>query len=251
MKNIAYDPDSDYEQSIKCKKVKRKLLENDIEANLKIEQLQSKLLNAEDSSILLTSSRRKRNAGDMLYYWSSSSDEEEIGKEEKSNAKTGDRYRQCKPANNNNAPPGKKRGRKRKQPDSPKSIELIVDGTDNEEDIELKDETKVKNTIPVLQPMAGTTDTGSGKKLRTNTATANKKPAQTPKKKQLKQNDTEKSLQMQTVPVQTEEETGGTSSEHLQQHGWIMGDSHKKLVTMLAHAKGKNDSRKQTTNRKK
>ncbi|XP_038216363.1 uncharacterized protein LOC119835539 isoform X2 [Zerene cesonia] len=27
--------------------------------------------------------------------------------------------------------------------------------------------------------------------------------------------------------------------EHVQQHGWIVGDSHKKLVTMLAHAKGK------------
>lgn len=26
---------------------------------------------------------------------------------------------------------------------------------------------------------------------------------------------------------------------HLEQHGWIVGDSHKKLVTLLAHAKGK------------
>lgn len=27
--------------------------------------------------------------------------------------------------------------------------------------------------------------------------------------------------------------------DHLEQHGWIVGDSHKKLVTLLAHAKGK------------
>lgn len=30
------------------------------------------------------------------------------------------------------------------------------------------------------------------------------------------------------------------SEGHLEQHGWIVGDSHKKLVTLLAHAKGKN-----------
>ncbi|CAH2035413.1 unnamed protein product, partial [Iphiclides podalirius] len=32
---------------------------------------------------------------------------------------------------------------------------------------------------------------------------------------------------------------GEEEQEHLQQHGWIVGDSHKKLVTMLAHAKGR------------
>lgn len=32
---------------------------------------------------------------------------------------------------------------------------------------------------------------------------------------------------------------GDEEQEHLQQHGWIVGDSHKKLVTMLAHAKGR------------
>lgn len=31
----------------------------------------------------------------------------------------------------------------------------------------------------------------------------------------------------------------GEEPEHVQQHGWIVGDSHKKLVTMLAHAKGR------------
>ncbi|KAG6458547.1 uncharacterized protein LOC115448901 [Manduca sexta] len=32
---------------------------------------------------------------------------------------------------------------------------------------------------------------------------------------------------------------GDEEQEHVQQHGWIVGDSHKKLVTMLAHAKGR------------
>lgn len=32
---------------------------------------------------------------------------------------------------------------------------------------------------------------------------------------------------------------GDEEQERLQQHGWIVGDSHKKLVTMLAHAKGR------------
>lgn len=32
---------------------------------------------------------------------------------------------------------------------------------------------------------------------------------------------------------------GDDEQEHMQQHGWIVGDSHKKLVTMLAHAKGR------------
>ncbi|XP_040159037.1 putative uncharacterized protein DDB_G0282499 [Anopheles arabiensis] len=121
MKNIAYDPDSDYEQSIKCKKVKSKLLENDIEANLKIEQLQSTLLNSDDNGILLTTSRRKRNAGDMLYYWSSSSDEElhVEGKNLVGGAKEYDdikkkygRRRHCKSVTINSSL-GNKRGRKR------------------------------------------------------------------------------------------------------------------------------------------
>ncbi|XP_052899170.1 uncharacterized protein LOC128305650 [Anopheles moucheti] len=261
MKNIAYDPDSDYEQSIKCKKVKRKLLENDIEANLQIEHLQSTLLNAEDSSILLTTPRRKRNAGDMLYYWSSSSDEE-IEKEEKTGRTkrhgdiTKDRRRHCKPINNNNVPVGKKRGRKKKQTQlaSMNSVELTTDDAKKQDASESeKDETKSKSTS-LGQPTTVTTETSltvlSAKKSRTNTSATDKKVGIVPKTK--KQLDMEKSVQLQTLPVQTEEETCGTSSEHLQQHGWIMGDSHKKLVTMLAHAKGKHDSRKQSTsNRKK
>ncbi|XP_045783832.1 uncharacterized protein LOC123880015 isoform X2 [Maniola jurtina] len=35
---------------------------------------------------------------------------------------------------------------------------------------------------------------------------------------------------------------GDAAPEHPQQHGWIVGDSHKKLVTMLAHAKGRKRS---------
>ncbi|XP_026500728.2 uncharacterized protein LOC113404148 [Vanessa tameamea] len=35
---------------------------------------------------------------------------------------------------------------------------------------------------------------------------------------------------------------GEDEQEHPQQHGWIVGDSHKKLVTMLAHAKGRKRS---------
>lgn len=35
------------------------------------------------------------------------------------------------------------------------------------------------------------------------------------------------------------EEDVTPEGERLQQHGWIVGDSHKKLVTLLAHAKGK------------
>lgn len=38
---------------------------------------------------------------------------------------------------------------------------------------------------------------------------------------------------------QSENEDGETSDIHIEQHGWIVGDSHKKLVTLLAHAKGK------------
>lgn len=38
---------------------------------------------------------------------------------------------------------------------------------------------------------------------------------------------------------QSENEDGEASDNHIEQHGWIVGDSHKKLVTLLAHAKGK------------
>lgn len=40
--------------------------------------------------------------------------------------------------------------------------------------------------------------------------------------------------------IQTSDHDDEDNSEnHLEQHGWIVGDSHKKLVTLLAHAKGK------------
>lgn len=38
---------------------------------------------------------------------------------------------------------------------------------------------------------------------------------------------------------QSENEDCEPSDNHIEQHGWIVGDSHKKLVTLLAHAKGK------------
>lgn len=37
----------------------------------------------------------------------------------------------------------------------------------------------------------------------------------------------------------SELDDGEANENHLEQHGWIVGDSHKKLVTLLAHAKGK------------
>lgn len=37
----------------------------------------------------------------------------------------------------------------------------------------------------------------------------------------------------------SENDDEDNNDNHLEQHGWIVGDSHKKLVTLLAHAKGK------------
>lgn len=39
--------------------------------------------------------------------------------------------------------------------------------------------------------------------------------------------------------IEPSENDDDASENHLEQHGWIVGDSHKKLVTLLAHAKGK------------
>lgn len=41
------------------------------------------------------------------------------------------------------------------------------------------------------------------------------------------------------IEADSENEDEDISENHLEQHGWIVGDSHKKLVTLLAHAKGK------------
>lgn len=41
------------------------------------------------------------------------------------------------------------------------------------------------------------------------------------------------------IEADSENEDEDNSENHLEQHGWIVGDSHKKLVTLLAHAKGK------------
>lgn len=41
------------------------------------------------------------------------------------------------------------------------------------------------------------------------------------------------------IEPDSDNEDEDNSENHLEQHGWIVGDSHKKLVTLLAHAKGK------------
>lgn len=41
------------------------------------------------------------------------------------------------------------------------------------------------------------------------------------------------------IEADSDNEEEDNSENHLEQHGWIVGDSHKKLVTLLAHAKGK------------
>lgn len=41
------------------------------------------------------------------------------------------------------------------------------------------------------------------------------------------------------IEADSENEDEDNSENHLEQHGWIVGDSHKKLVTLLAHAKHK------------
>uniref|UniRef100_A0A182Q2X0 C2H2-type domain-containing protein n=1 Tax=Anopheles farauti TaxID=69004 RepID=A0A182Q2X0_9DIPT len=238
MKNVAYDPDSDYEQSIKCKKVKRKLLENDIEANLKIEQLHSTLLNSDDNNILLTTSRRKRNAGEMLYYWSSTSDEE-IEKEVVVGSAKGSST--ISKSVNNGTQSGKKRGRKKKQVDNTDTIALVKDKAIDGGGISLEGGDKHSS-----QDISALT---SDKKSKTLPGVTGKKSAPTRRKQQSNQIDSDKSAP--TEEQVAGEDSGTTSNEHLQQHGWIMGDSHKKLVTLLAHAKGKHDSRKATNNRRK
>lgn len=41
------------------------------------------------------------------------------------------------------------------------------------------------------------------------------------------------------IEADSDKEDEDNSENHLEQHGWIVGDSHKKLVTLLAHAKHK------------
>ncbi|XP_019933385.3 uncharacterized protein LOC109623312 [Aedes albopictus] len=181
MKNVAYDPDSDFEDNIKCKKVKKKLLESDIEANLKIEQLNAQL----SDSILMPAPRRKRNAAETLYFWSSSSEEDDV-----------------------------------------------------EEDF-----------VEVSSKGGG----ASNKKKKAGASKTKPSPGQQTKaqqkaqqKQKQQQSQQQQQLQQKQLDAQSAMEAGddtSSSSEHMQQHGWIVGDSHKKLVTLLAHAKGKQDNR--------
>ncbi|XP_058836067.1 uncharacterized protein LOC131692797 [Topomyia yanbarensis] len=192
MKNVAYDPDSDFEDNIKCKKVKKKLLENDIEANLKIEQLNATL----SDSILMPAPRRKRNAAETLYFWSSSSEEDDLESD----------YVEV-------SAPTKGKKQKKKVAAKPKPKQA---------------------------------------------AEGRQQQQQKSKQKQQQQQTTQQQQPKQTVGATVEAGTGddtSSSSEHMQQqHGWIVGDSHKKLVTLLAHAKGKqqdNRTVKAASNRRK
>ncbi|XP_062560980.1 uncharacterized protein LOC134225154 [Armigeres subalbatus] len=198
MKNVAYDPDSDFEDNIKCKKVKKKLLESDIEANLKIEQLNAQL----SDSILMPAPRRKRNAAETLYFWSSSSEEDDLEQDfvEVSSNKSGSA-----------AGSKKKKG-------------------------------------------------GGASKAKQPTAQQSKTQQKQQRHQQQQQQQQQQHQQQQQQQKQLDSQSimeGGddtsSSSEHMQQHGWIVGDSHKKLVTLLAHAKGKQDNRpvKATGNRRK
>ncbi|XP_053674033.1 uncharacterized protein LOC128724329 [Anopheles nili] len=251
MKNVAYDPDSDYEQSIKCKKVKRKLLEHDIEANLKIEQLQSTLLNADDGSMLLTTSRRKRNAGEMLYYWSSTSDEEFEREDHSSVAAAA-----CSKYLSTSAQIGKKRGRKKKQSNNAELHDAPNVRNNNDViNFEEVQQASPQDSSAFPPSLGAQSPKDSGlltveKKGKVNQATIRKKSSITRSKKQLHQTEDGKSVTI-NVPATVTEDSSSTNNEHLQQHGWIMGDSHKKLVTLLAHAKGKQDSRKTMSNRRK
>lgn len=189
MKNVAYDPDSDFEDNIKCKKVKKKLLESDIEANLKIEQLNAQL----SDSILMPAPRRKRNAAETLYFWSSSSEEDDL-----------------------------------------------------EED---------------FVEVSSKSGSGGGNKKKKGAAskakqTSGQQTAKGQQKQKQQQQQVQQQQQQKQLDAQSAMEAGddtSSSSEHMQQHGWIVGDSHKKLVTLLAHAKGKQDNRtvKATGNRRK
>uniref|UniRef100_A0A182FMR6 Uncharacterized protein n=2 Tax=Anopheles albimanus TaxID=7167 RepID=A0A182FMR6_ANOAL len=249
MKNVAYDPDSDFEDNIKCKKVKRKLLENDIEGNLKMEKLKSTLT---DNTILLPLPRRKRSAGDMLYYWSSTSDEDEDGQDSKvnvefelkgikSSSKTESigtdvfsndtRYR----ATSSRRPQKAKVTASRKK--SSKKIQC-----------DSKIFSKSKNSPPTKK---------SQNIIKSNTCVTYKKKREANKEAHSNGMHDRKNNCLKGMgsfdPSKPDVFDGETSSssDQLQQHGWIVGDSHKKLVTLLAHAKGKQDSRKTINHRRK
>ncbi|XP_050092623.1 uncharacterized protein LOC126575799 [Anopheles aquasalis] len=256
MKNVAYDPDSDFEDNIKCKKVKRKLLESDIEGNLKMEKLKSTL---NDNTILLPLPRRKRSAGDMLYYWSSTSDEdykdgqdsdvnvELESKRMKSGSKTEFIVRDVVPSVPSYSAISSRRlqksnltARGRKMSKNPKCDSRTF--------------SKSKNTAPSKK---------SQKIIKTQTCVAYNKVRKTIEKEKNKEerssgmygrkknNCFEGIVSLDPSKADGFDGETNSSSDQLQQHGWIVGDSHKKLVTLLAHAKGKQDSRKAINQRRK
>ncbi|XP_052873392.1 uncharacterized protein LOC128278702 [Anopheles cruzii] len=249
MKNVAYDPDSDFEDNIKCKKVKRKLLESDIEGNLKIEQLQSTLI---DSSILMAVPRRKRNAVDMLYYWSSTSDEDEDHPDSDFAEKKSGKNKPIKSAATNDkrksstatASSAKQanRGGKFGENNAERSFDSGDGGQKAPKESKTKKATKTKPTPAKTSKTKENSEEQSVKQRQSR--------KQQPRDAEY---TTEEFGTSPTVPPEEDDFSGdtGTSNEHLQQHGWIVGDSHKKLVTLLAHAKVKHDSRKTVNNRRK
>ncbi|XP_058065602.1 uncharacterized protein LOC131215231 [Anopheles bellator] len=248
MKNVAYDPDSDFEDNIKCKKVKRKLLESDIEGNLKIEHLQSTLI---DSSILMAVPRRKRNAVDMLYYWSSTSDEDEDHHDSDFVEKKSGKNKPIKSPATNVKRKGSTatasltkestRGGKFGESNADRSFDSGDGGKKAPKESKTKKTTKTKPTPAKTS------------KTKENSEEQSVKQRQSRKQQPPAEYTTEEFRTSPIVPPEENDFSGdtGNSNEHLQQHGWIVGDSHKKLVTLLAHAKVKHDSRKTVNNRRK
>ncbi|ETN62142.1 hypothetical protein AND_006174 [Anopheles darlingi] len=252
MKNVAYDPDSDFEDNIKCKKVKRKLLESDIEGNLKMEKLKSTL---NDNTILLPLPRRKRNAGDMLYYWSSTSDEDD-GSDSRENIefeskrmKSSDKIESIitdviipnGPSFPTTLSP------------KPQKAKLIASGPKTSKKPKCDSNTFLmsKNSPPrkkigkTIKPK--TRGTCKAKEPFRKEKNSEKHSSGVCERKKINCFDRMGSLD----PSEVEGCETSSSSDQLQQHGWIVGDSHKKLVTLLAHAKGKQDSRKAINQRRK
>ncbi|KFB43965.1 hypothetical protein ZHAS_00011809 [Anopheles sinensis] len=284
MKNVAYDPDSDYEHSIKYKKVKRKLLESDIEANLKIEQLQSSLSPDGGSMMLPTTTRRKRNAGDMLYYWSSSSDEEEAASEIEdgyvSCEATGKRKkkRSSDARGNNKATAmekqtgvGRKPRSKAPKPTGGSEFPLAesfdggkttgagvssahgpkqhTDAVPSGGGKSKQNSTKPNAHPSIFESSGGTVlvTISTTDEAANDAGTSGKNGRGRKQQQQQQQSNQGKPTSGSDAVADT---TSNNSNENLQQHGWIVGDSHKKLVTLLAHAKGKQE-RKTTNHRRK
>uniref|UniRef100_A0A2M3ZYY5 C2H2-type domain-containing protein n=2 Tax=Anopheles triannulatus TaxID=58253 RepID=A0A2M3ZYY5_9DIPT len=257
MKNLAYDPDSDFEDNIKCKKVKRKLLESDIEGNLKMEKLKSSL---NDNTILLPLQRRKRNAGDMLYYWSSTSDEDNYDSQNSDTREnielgTSTMNSGCKIESITTDIVSKDPSFRATSSARSQKMKLAVSG--GKASKKLKSDSRKVSTSK-----SSATRKKSQETIKTKTCVAYKAKKTSGNEKNVEEHSSRmykktKQKCFEGIGPFVHSEVDGfdgetsSSSDQLQQHGWIVGDSHKKLVTLLAHAKGKQDSRKAINNRRK